>query len=45
MVGLDGSGKTSILRQLIDQKPGTLQPTIPTMGMSSLGNPLIRSSD
>jgi len=35
MVGLGGSGKTSILRQLIDQKPGTLQPTIPTMGLNN----------
>jgi guanylate kinase len=44
MVGLDGSGKTSILRQLIDQKPGILRPTISTIGMSSLENFLIRSS-
>lgn len=36
MVGLDGAGKTSILRQLIDQKPGILRPTIRTIGMSSL---------
>ena len=36
MVGLDGSGKTSILNQLINRKPGILQPTIPTIGMSHL---------
>ena len=35
MVGPDNSGKTSILRQLIDQKPGILRPTTPTLGMSS----------
>jgi len=34
MVGLDGSGKTSILRQLIDQKPGILRPTISTIGFN-----------
>jgi len=34
MIGLDGSGKTSILHQLIDKKPGTLRPTISTLGMS-----------
>ena len=42
MVGLDGSGKTSIVRQLIDKKPGILRPTIPTIGMSSSEIGLVR---
>ena len=45
MVGLDGSGKTCILRQLIDQKPGILRPTTPTLGISRLKMPSIGSSD